>query len=120
MSVSEPLLHPWPGNCPAARCVLSQIRAIFKVKGRGQELNAATLLYVHHLCNTQTTTRERCEWLFSAVDDEVSEGLCIKSKVTQGKCREPGFEPRFVGASPDEAFPSEYCHLSRAHLLPGI
>lgn len=50
------LLRPWPGNCPAARGVLSQIRAMFKVKGRGRELNAATLLYVHHLCNTQTTT----------------------------------------------------------------
>lgn len=57
--------------------------------------------------------------LFSAVDNEVLEDLCIKSKVTQGKCGEPGFDPRSVGASPDEAFPSEHCHLSRAHLLPG-
>lgn len=50
------LLCPWPGNCPEARGVLSQIRAMFRVKGRGRELNAPTLLYVHHLCNTQTTT----------------------------------------------------------------
>lgn len=45
--------------------------------------------------------------VFFRVDNEVTESLCIKSKVAQCKCGEPGFEPRSVGASPDEAFPKQ-------------
>lgn len=49
-----------------------------------------------------------CECLFSRVDSEVSESLCIKSNVTQHNYGVPGFEPGSVGASPDEALPSEH------------
>lgn len=66
-------------------------------EGEGSS-NVSTLLQMHLWC----------ECLFSRVDSEVSESVCIKSNVTQHKDGVPGFEPGPVGASPEEAFPSEH------------
>lgn len=47
------------------------------------------------------------------------ESLCTKSKVTQHKYGEPGFETQSVCASPDVALPSEHSPPAKSTQFAG-